>query len=124
MPQGTRNLIGRMGVRFGLAEADRAICAQRLNEGLDPANYGPTNHLQPDFDVIEEALAELYDAFNMIACMGPRRAELALHGKLPPRDLVFGDSDRWIDACQHIACGIRCLQQLRHEQDEPPDEAA
>ena len=120
MPQDTRNLVGHMGVRFGLTEGDRAECAQRLGRGMAPDKYGPMNHLQPDFDVIGETLEELHDAFNMLACIGPRRAKEAAHGRLPERDLVFGDSDRWIDACQHIVFGIRILHQLRQEQQAPP----
>ena len=120
MPQETRNLIGKTGIRFGLTLGDREECAQRLCRGLE--TYGATNHLRPEFDVIQEALEELYDAFNQVAVIGPRRAREAAHGRLPERDLVFGDSERWIAACQHIAFGIRILHQLRQEQTAPPDE--
>jgi hypothetical protein len=122
MPQETRNLVAPLGRRFGLTLGDIEECAQRLCRGMEPDKYGPLNHLQPEYDVIGEALPELYDAFNQLAPMGVRRAKAAAHGKLPMRDLVFGDSDLWVDACQHIAFVIRLLHQLRQEQVAPPDE--
>jgi len=124
MPQTTRELLSTNGIRFGLTIGDRERQAARLNAGLrePPEGYGPCNHLREDFDVIAETLQELDDAFAMIAAIGSRRAREACHGRLPTRELPFGDSDTWIALCQHIAFAIRLAHKLRKEQDAPPDE--
>lgn len=115
MPQETRNLVGPMGVKYGLAEPDRRECVQRMCGGMD--SYGPTNHLQPEFDWIGECLQELHDAFNMAGPMANRRARLAQMGKLPLRDIVGNEQNPvWESLCKHIAVSIRLARQLQQQQ--------
>lgn len=123
MPQETRNGVGRFGIRFGLSLLDREQCAQRLSKGMDPANYGPTNHLRPDYDWVDECLQELWDAFNQAAPIANRRARRAQMGKLPVRDIVGNEQNPiWESLCEHIATSIRLCRQLQQQQQAPLDE--
>lgn len=123
MPQETRNGVGKWGVIFGLSEKDREQCIQRLCKGMDPAHYGPTNHLQPEYDWVDECLQELWDAFNQAAPIGNRRSREAQMARLPLRDIVGNEANPvWTALCEHIACAIRLARQLQQQQAAPLDE--
>lgn len=53
-------------------------CTDRLREGLSPDRYGPTNHLQPEFNNRRETAEELFDAFNGVDMLESRLEHLGV----------------------------------------------